>query len=250
VSSRVAGLAASWRAIGERRRRDPLPLYAILTLLCILLSAGPPLGLWPLVYDWPGFNFLRVPSRFMLLGILGLAVLGALAFERLVARLQPRARSWSVAAVAVVLVAECYTIPLPGYRPYAVEIPAADRWLATQPGPLVVAELPTDFHNERRQSTFMLHSMAHWQKTVHGHSGIRTPFHRDLYDKLRGFPSEASFAALDAAGVTHLVIHPSMYDAADWARAASGLPGFATRLQPLYDDGQSQVYRVRQDEPN
>jgi hypothetical protein len=109
----------------------------------------------------------------------------------------------------------------------------------------VIAELPTDHHNERRQSTYMLHSMAHWGQTIHGHSGIRTPYHHELYEKLRGFPSEAAFDALAAAGVTHIVVHPAMYEQADWQRAVESLPAFADRWQEVYDDGTSQVYILR-----
>lgn len=236
-------LAAWWRAMAARRRTDPVLPYAVVMVLGILLAAGPPLGLWPLVYDLPAFNFLRVPSRFMLLAILGMAVLAGCAFERLTARVGGRGRMLAAVLTGAVVVAECYTVPLPGYRPYRVDIPAADRWLASQ-GPLVVAELPADYFNERRQSTYMLHSMAHWQKTVHGHSGIRTRLHHDLFEKLRGFPSEAAFEALASAGVTHIVIHPGMYDAADWTRASTALPAFADRIQQVYDDGQGQVYRL------
>jgi hypothetical protein len=242
---RLAWLASRWKMLAERHRLDPVPPYAILTIVGILLAAGPPFGLWPLVYDLPAFNFLRVPSRFMLLAVLGMAVLGACAFERLTGRFHGRARSLAAVAAGAMLVAECFTIPLPGYRPYSVEIPAADRWLSSQPGRLVVAELPSDYFNERRQSTYMLHSMAHWQKTVHGHSGIRTPLHHELYEKLRGFPSDASLEALASVGVTHIVIHPSMYDEPDWARASTALPAFAPRLEPVYDDGEARVYLLR-----
>ncbi|MEX1127982.1 MAG: hypothetical protein WEB50_05405 [Vicinamibacterales bacterium] len=237
--------AAAWRRHAVPHRRSARAVYGLLAVLCILLSAGPPIGLWPLVYDLPGFNFLRVPSRFMLLGVLGLSVLAAFGFERLTARFSGRGRAIAATVAAVVLIAECLTIPLPGYRRYDVVIPAADRWLATQPGPLVIAELPTDHHNERRQSTYMLHSMAHWQKTVHGHSGIRTPLHNELYGKLRGFPSEASLDALAALGITHIVVHPDMFDAEDWGRASSGLPAVRDRLEQVYDDGSGQVYRLR-----
>ncbi|HJR60807.1 MAG TPA: hypothetical protein VJ813_15460 [Vicinamibacterales bacterium] len=245
IAEKRRHLLAVWRRHSDVRRRDARTFYALLTLLCILLAAGPPIGLWPLVYDLPGFNFLRVPSRFMLLAVLGLAVLAAIGFERLTSRAGGRGRAIAAVFAGGVLVAECFTMPLPGHRPYSVVIPGADRWLATQPAPLVIAELPSDHHNERRQSTYMLHSMAHWQKTVHGHSGIRTPLHRDLYEKLRGFPSAASLDALTALGVTHIVIHPGMYDPQDWARASAGLPAFRHRLSQVYDDGEGQVYLLR-----
>jgi hypothetical protein len=237
--------AAAWQRLGASRRRDAVIVYALLTLLCVLLAAGPPIGLWPLVYDLPGFNFLRVPSRFMLLAVLGLAVLAAFGFDRLTRSLTNRGRTVAAILVGSVLVAECFTIPLPGHRPYRVVVPGADRWLATWPSPLVVAELPADHHDERRQSTYMLHSLAHWQKTVHGHSGIRTPLHAELYGKLRGFPSDDSLDALSSLGVTHIVVHPGMYEPEDWIRASGNLPGFRHRLLQVYDDGQDQVYVMR-----
>ena len=49
-------------------------------------------GLWPWVYSWPGMNFIRAPSRFMILTTLCLAVLAGAGFERLAAA-GPRRRS-------------------------------------------------------------------------------------------------------------------------------------------------------------
>jgi hypothetical protein len=243
--ARLDAFSAGWRRFGVRHRRSAVAVYGLLTVLGILLAAGPPFGLWPLVYDLPGFNFLRVPSRFMLLAVLGLSVLAAFGFERLTARFGGRGRAMAAAGVTAVLIAECLTIPLPGYRRYDVVIPPADRWLATQPGPLVIAELPTDHHDERRQSTYMLHSMAHWQKTIHGHSGIRTPLHLELYGKLRDFPSAASMDMLTELGVTHIVLHPRMYEPEDWAEASAVFPTVQDRLERVYDDGDSQVFRLR-----
>ena len=91
---------ARWRiAVGD----DATTPYAILAVLGFLLAAGPPLGLWPLVYWLPGLNFIRAPSRFMLMAILGLAVTlrdrirssrrAILAAAPPVARRLPRARS-------------------------------------------------------------------------------------------------------------------------------------------------------------
>jgi hypothetical protein len=243
--ARLNAFAAGWRRYAVRHRRSTVAVYGLLSVTGVLLAAGPPIGLWPLVYNLPGFNFLRVPSRFMLLAVLGLSVVAAFGFERLTARFGGRGRAIAAAVATVVLIAECLTIPLPGYRRYDVVIPAADRWLATQPGPLVIAELPADHHNERRQSTYMLHSMAHWQKTVHGHSGIRTPLHNRLYSELRDFPSAASMDLLVELGVTHIVLHPRMYEPEDWIEASAGFPAVRERLEQVYDDGESQVLRLR-----
>ena len=86
--------------------------------------------------------------------------------------------------IAVLLLAEYSVYPFAGV-PFAVNIPAIDRWLDTQPKPFVVAEVPVPSAGnlgalERHQTQSMLHAMAHWQKTIHGYSGIRRPLHDQL----------------------------------------------------------------------
>ena len=53
--------------------------------------------------------------------------------------------------------------------------------------------------------------MAHWQKTVHGYSGIRPALHEQLYDQLKGFPSEDSVRHLAQLGVTYVIVHSSWF---------------------------------------
>ncbi|HXG73169.1 MAG TPA: hypothetical protein VNJ04_21465, partial [Gemmatimonadaceae bacterium] len=85
----AAALALPWRrrAWLPTRVADHSLFYGLLALVSILLTVGPPLGLWPLVYWLPGFNFIRVPSRFWILATLALAVLSAIGCERLRDRL-------------------------------------------------------------------------------------------------------------------------------------------------------------------
>ena len=163
------------------RRSDPRTFYGLLTILCVWLSAGPLAGLWPLVYWLPGLSFIRVPSRFSLLALLGVAVLAGIGFERLSATLTPRRRALLAGCAGAALILEFAAFPL-GTAPYVVQIPAVDRWLADQPKPFVVAELPLGNPRnlggwERRHTEYMLHSMAHWQKTIEGYSGLRPALH-------------------------------------------------------------------------
>jgi hypothetical protein len=119
------------------------------------------------------------------------------------------------AIVASLLLAEYSSYPFGGV-PYKVDVPAIDRWLATQPKPFVVAELPVPSPGdlgalERQQTEAMLHSTAHWQKTVHGYSGIRRPYHEQLYLDLTAFPDAKSLSSLRGVGVTHIVVHTDEY---------------------------------------
>lgn len=247
VLALVCALAA-WMPSPARSR---LPgrsrgFYALLTLTSLWLAAGPPIGLWPFVYWMPGLNFIRAPSRFILLAVLGLAVLAGMGVERLLARVRrPR-----LAALAVggLLVAEFAAMPL-GVEAYRVDIPPIDRWLATQAPPFVVAEVPLpdsrDLNRrERRQTLFMLHATAHWQKTVHGYSGLRPPEHDALYRDLLRFPDDASLDQLARFGVTRVVVHGELYEPGEWPAVDAKLRGYANRLRLLHEEAGARVYAL------
>jgi len=235
---------AAWRrpAVSRRGERDAIPFYGLLTLVTLLLSIGPPLGIWPYVHWLPGLNFIRVPWRFVILGTLSLAVLAGFGFERLAARLAPSRRRALALALGVLMVGEFASIPLPT-RAYAVEIPAVDRWLDGRPKPFVVAEVPVN-GSERMQSTYMLHSMAHWQKTVHGHGGFRVPLHVQLYDELLDFPDEASLDTLARLKVDYIVVHPEFYRPGEWGPVEARLRTFGHRLTLEHEEDGGRVYSL------
>ncbi len=221
--------------------------YAVLAVVSVLLFIDGPLALWPWVYSWPGMNFIRAPSRFMILTTLCLAVLAGAGFERMAARWLPLTQRATAVAIAVLLLAEFSAYPFKG-TDYTVPSPAVDRWLATQPAPFVVAEVPVpDPRNsgrfERFQTMTMLHSMVHWQNTVHGYSGFRAPFHDQLYLDLRRFPDETSITRLREVGVTYVVVHRELYSQEEWALieprlAQAGLP-------LMHEDETGRVYAIQ-----
>jgi hypothetical protein len=130
--------------------------------------------------------------------------------------------------------------------PFVVAVPAADQWLARQPKPFVVAEVPVDVGYERHQTIYMLHSMAHWQRTVAGYGGIRPAFHQDLDRLLHVFPDEASLRRLAEIGVTHVVVHIDMYDPALWPEAETRLRAYEGGwLKLAYSDATSRVYTIQ-----
>ncbi len=236
------------------RRRDMVLFYALLTALSVWVSAGAPIGPWPYLYTLPGFSLLRVPSRFMILSVLGLAVLAGFGFDRLARRLVAREgapsagtrtrRSRVVAAAAVIgalLVAEFAMIPLRSAS-YQVQIPGVDRWLAGRPKPFVVAELPA--RSERDQTAYMLHSTAHWQRTIDGYSGFRPALHQQANQILRGFPSPESLETLARLGVTYVVVHTERFRAGGWERVERELPKASDWLRLEYAEGTGRVYSV------
>ena len=241
-----AALVAAARS-GPSVRQASVGVYALLVLFCVLLAVGPPFGLWPLVYWLPGLNFIRAASRFMLPALLGLSVLAGLGFDWLTSRLRERARLVAAAAVGAVLVAE-FAVPLTT-TPYAVVTPPADRWLARQAVPFTVAEVPLPplsrvYEFEKRQAEFMLHSTGHWQKTVHGWSGLQPAAHLALYDRLTRFPDDDSLRALAEFHVDYVVVHTDLYPPGEWARVEHRLAAYQGRMELRHDDGAGRVYSL------
>jgi hypothetical protein len=241
--SRLSEAIAAWSG---GARRNPAPLYLLLTLLCVGLALGPPYSLWPYVYWWPGFNFIRATVRFMVLGALGISVLAALGFDRLTSGLAPARRQIAALAVAAVMLVEFVGVPVFAV-PFSITIPPADQWLAQQPKPFVVAEVPVDPGYERHQTTYMMHSMAHWQRTVAGYGGIRPLFHQELDRQLASFPNDASVRRLVEIGITYVVVHIDLFDPVLWPEVDARLRSYVgTWLKLEYSDQTARVYSIRQ----
>jgi hypothetical protein len=243
---RSADVVQRWWAA---RRRSMLAFYTGLTLVSLWLSIGPPLGVWPLVYWLPGLNFIRVPSRFTVLAVLGLAVLAGMGFDRLAARLRPRLRTLVAVVVGFLLVGEFAAMPM-ATMPYRFEVPMVDRWLDGRPKPFAIAEVPSPDPSmsgafERRQTAYMLHSTAHWQKTVHGYGGILPALHERLYREIARFPDEASLTSLTRLGVTYIVVHTELYPPGEWQDVSARIDQYEAWLRLEHVAGTGRVYSLR-----
>jgi hypothetical protein len=238
-----------WRAAG---RGSALAFYSLLGLGGVMLAGPPPIGIWPYVYWLPGFNMVRVPARFTIIVLLALAVLAGLGFERLASSMTARRRRGLAAAAIMFLVLEYSVVPLKP-QPYSIDIPPIDRWLNTLPKPFAIAEVPlaplrvaADISPfEKRQAIYMLHSMGHWQKTVHAFSGFRTWFHEDLFAAMQAFPDQASLDMLTKIEVKYVVVHTDYYPPGEWDAAARRLAAFGDRLRLLHVEGAGRVYELR-----
>jgi hypothetical protein len=184
----------------------------------------------------------------MLLATLGLSVMAGAGFDWATRRLAAFSRLAAAAIVAVLLVAEV-AVPF-DVVPYRVVIPPADQWLARQSTPFTVAEVPLpdltqvgEFQG--RQAQYMLHSTAHWQKTVHGWSGLLPPGHFELFARMREFPDEESLRSLQEFGVDYIVVHTDLYSQVARAEFERRLPAYQGWLELRYSDGTGRVYALK-----
>jgi hypothetical protein len=227
-------IAALWSR--PLRRGDMRLFYVLLAIVCAVLAIGPPYGPWQYLYRLPVLSFIRVPSRFTILGVLALGVVAAFGFERLTSALTPRRRSAAALIVGALFIAESAVVPFE-VVPNPIAIPPIDRWLRSQPKPFTVAEVPP-----ADPAIYMLHSMAHWQRTVHGYSGWVPGLTGEIQATLNQFPDPASLDRLAALGVTYIVVHSELYPADEWKSVEAGIGQQTGRLHLQHVEGSGRAY--------
>ncbi len=113
----------SWSAFARASRDKPaqntyVMFYLVIAILSTLMFVDRPFELWRYVYWLPGFNFIRVPSRFIILTMLALAVLAGFGVDRIAARLPRngahdrggvRSPRWSRESIRAIPSAACLT---------------------------------------------------------------------------------------------------------------------------------------------
>lgn len=192
------------------------PALIAFVALGVVLGAGPvlragPLSLDPAPYAWlhrfvPGFDTVRYPERFALFVVLGLAPLAAAGL----ARLRPRMGTLAAGALVALAFVEHLAIPLRlEPLPAGERIPSVYRWLGTQEGVRVVAEVPEpQYFQDRDGALPMYFSTAHWKRTVQGFTGYYPPAYRFARWRLFHFPEPESVSFLERFGVDTLVVRP------------------------------------------
>jgi hypothetical protein len=254
----VAGAVLLWRR-GERPSREVWAL-GVLVVAASLVALGPRIrgfgadfgpGPWALLRDVvPVFQMIRVTSRAGVFIALPLAMLAALALERL------KPRRALLALVGLLGLAETLIVPIPMPEWSKVidtrrEPPPVYPWLAQQPGKDPVVELPMlDVYGlERRpafhESIYMVYSTLHWKPLVNGYAGIEPRAYVELRELLRAFPSEASLAALRGVGTRWIVVHRKGFGPNQWERLQAGMrEGLAASLRETAVLGNDIVYEL------
>ena len=220
----VAVLALAAMAIVAACGRRPPggdPLRSRVSMLVAIGAAGflLSLGTATPVYGWlfaifPPMQGLRAAARFGNLFLLAVALLGGLGLAHLLPANKGR---WLAILLVVIVNVEALRAPFT-YQPFT-GIPGLYKVLATEPGPVVVAEQPffprwAVFQN----APYVLASTAHWRPLMNGYSGYTPETYQRFADAFWYFPEEWAIKAMKDAGVTHVVVHPS---------------GFGTNREPV-----------------
>jgi hypothetical protein len=186
---------------GLRSDARPLVVSCVaLVLVGVILSLGPE-G-YRAFYAWLhdhvfGFQAIRAPGRFALIGMLGMATLAGLGMRAIAPHGQAPATTSAATRGQVVMIAllaiEYLNAPLPLASAPALRTDIG-QWLAHERTSGAVLHLPitSDIDN----TPFMVQSMEHWRPIVNGYSGQRPAYYGSLVDSLSDLPSPTAFTAL------------------------------------------------------
>jgi hypothetical protein len=237
-------LAALWP--GARRTAFA---YAVLLAVAVNLSFGPR----GVGYEWLRehvivFRGLRAPARCGQVALLAFAVLAAIGSARVRVWLASRVRrpDTMLGLALAVAFAEYLVSPL-ALIDVPTNAPPAYEWLRTQPAG-VVAEvpMPTRANLPFHEGEFQFLSTFHWRPLVNGYSGNWSKRYVHLLDRVSGFPDDEAVNALQAAGVTYVLVHERFIGQARYRAAMDALRRQNT-LQPAgrFDDGDYEVAAYR-----
>lgn len=210
--------------IGAWRKWETWMLVA-LSVSAIILSFGftGNLGPWKIplpyhvLYDYvPGFRAIRVPARFGLLALVGLAGLAGFGLDSFLRRAKtrfpnPGTRLLAVTAItgllsAGVLVENATRLSIPEQLPASLaEAQRPDyEWLTQHSAPTI--EFPMgDGIIASAWPNFW--STFHWNPVVNGYSGLTPPVYYVFRDRMQEFPSLDTIRLLQGIGIRTVVYH-------------------------------------------
>jgi hypothetical protein len=251
-----------------RAASPPQKFYLIVAVVAWLLSLGPVAkllgreiigGVYGLFYSWvPGFQNLRVPSRFAVLMMLGLAVLsgwGVLFFLEKWKR--PRIRMIGMGIIALLILTDYASFPLPLAKVnIGRRIPKIYAAVRELPKEASLVELPMPAHDweEFEDAAAVYYSIYHWKNIVNGYSGYAPPGYRIIREAMEQFPSESTFELLNGLAVEYLLVHTQGYRPEKGKEIVRRLRNFASRVELVaQSDGDFLIRRFpvatkRQDE--
>ena len=220
---------------------------AALTVLCsYVLSLGPILRIHDrptrirlpffLLQQWvPGVGTFRVPARFGLSLMLGLAILSGIGFLHLLNVVERRwglggtgARAGLTSAV-LVLVALEFNVGFTGFAQVMTpdHVPPEYKWLAQRPSSTPILEVPMAMIDGTvdiyAQNAYIFASTFHWHPLVNGYSGHLPSTFSEMFELVKAMPAREPASLLAGLGIRYILVHTrrlSEEEVGRWTNAA------------------------------
>jgi hypothetical protein len=204
----------------------------------------------------PGYDALRIPHRWLLVGFLGLAVAAATLVAPLSARLPRAVRTGLVVALSAMTIVEQAPAPWPVHPSYTTDDEPVYAWLQDQPqrGSEVILELPISADvasavTQELEAKRLFFSASHFRDRVGG--GI-SPYIEPSYLRNALLVNELGRDPEALAAVRRWDVDLVIFDATDEGRYEGAEPAAAVLqrldaepgLQRVTEVGDATVYRV------
>ncbi len=230
-------------------------VFGLITLFAVVMSFGPQIramdrvvldtNLYAFFYSYvPGFDGLRVPARFGMIVMLGLAILVAIGLEWLSDRARainvldrPVGALWPRAICGALIALESFAAPIPvdgnstGYMrpglaalpPLQLDVPPVYTFIASLPSDSAIVEFPLG--EPAFDVRYMYYSTRHWRPLVNGYSGGAPPPYEQLDLALQDLFSrpDRAWDVLMQHAPTHAIVHDAYYEGDRGSRVRSWL---------------------------
>jgi hypothetical protein len=216
-------------------------LYGGMALLALWISFGPAAGLYAALYKViPLFAWLRAPSRFGLIVVFALTVLGGFAVSAWLRRVTRPAL-----AFAALLALGCAELLVPLNMPEVPPTEPVYNVLKTLPaGPVI--EMPFWYQEFMypRHTFYMLQSTTHWMPLVNGYSDyIPDDFTTNIM-KYAIFPAPETLQFMAPAKVRYAIFHRYWFNDENWQDVLTRLKTAEPYVRLLYDGEGTRLYEV------
>lgn len=215
-------------------------IYVIM-LFCSVLFAFGPYGPYSLLYYLvPGFDGLRVASRFHIMSMLSVAVLAGYGINSFWRNLTFSKQIMCIIAIPLLILAEYMSLPVPLHQvPVKQNIPEVYQWLAQQEGDFAVMEYPIGISEEYLR---VYYSTYHWKKIVNGFSGYPGPTYKHLLERHENRLTDSLLTELRTIGVRFLIIHKDALKPERWSDIISFLEHSGSDMKLIREFSGSRVY--------
>ena len=272
----LVALALLALIVTEKKHRKTMWGFALVTAFAFLLSFGPYANLstnpshaaiirlpyYYLYKIFPLLQSIRVPARFSIFVILGLAVCSAFSLSKLFRT--PRSIGIGIIVVMIYL-SEIWQVRTPFvFIPLWNKAPPVYHFIANQPANSIIVELPlrnetsgnimehqlmlgyndlTELDTYATEAYRTYFSAFHGKRMLNGYSGYFPNIYHDHASTLTSFPSEESIDMLQKAGVRYILLHGNEYDNDRFAEIELSIPDYPM-LKKVQQFGNDYVYEL------
>ncbi|MFC2166961.1 discoidin domain-containing protein [Acidobacteriota bacterium] len=225
-------------------------IYSVILFISFLFTFGSK-GPYILLFKYvPGFNGLRVASRFHIFVMLSIAVLAAFGIKSIlsVSHSKKKFANSAIVLLVMLILLEYLSIPLPmDTVPAKENIPEVYKWLKAEKGDFALLELPLPKLMEERawiESPRLYYSTYHWKKLVNGISGYFPLLYSELRRRWEREPLEHNIHDLQTLGVKYIILHSSLYEEEELNRLMSDISKLHERIKFVARVDEAYVYEM------